>query len=202
MPRKYYSKLTKLNSLIKEELDKLMIDEIFDSKIETSYQEIDDDFNGFETKTYRFKTNSDEQYDLNFFFNSITVKTKILNGGILLNLIQTHGEGFVPTVDIGFTLTSRIVDSPDIDDELYNANTNKNESIELMGRISFLINVFVSSNRNINIFVVGKNTEEKKLLIYNKVFSNIFGNEFIATEGISTGYNEGAFYFINKSILK
>ena len=71
-----------------------------------------------------------------------------------------------------------------------------------MGRISFLINLFVDNNRNINIFVIGKNTEEKKLLIYNKVFSNIFGDKFIVIEGISTGYNEGAFYFINKSILK
>ena len=135
MIRTYYSKLPKLNSLIKEELDKLMIDEIFDRKLETAYEEINDNINGFRVKTFRFKTNSNEQYDLNFFFNWTDVEIKMSNNKKLIDIIQTQNEEFIRSVDIGFTLTSRITKDSDIDDELYNLNTNKNVVKSALSRV-------------------------------------------------------------------
>jgi len=68
MQRQYYSQNPNLIALIKEELDKFMIDEVLDSFLETDYDMIKKNIGGFSTIIFRFKTNSGEEYDLDFFF--------------------------------------------------------------------------------------------------------------------------------------
>lgn len=204
MPRRdFYSKLPKLFSLIKEEIDKFMIDEYFDKSIETNYDEFNEEINGYDVTTYRFKTNGGESYGLNFFDILVDTKIKMNDNKKLCDIIEVKScYDSIRVTDIGFTVSSRVIDNNDIDDELYAKNTGNNEQIELMARISFLINEFIKKTPNIKIYVVGKNTHETKLLIYKKIFTNIFKNDYILVEGNSTGYEEGAMYFINKSIIK
>ncbi len=209
MRPEYYSK--RLSSLIKEEFDKVIsdINEIFDTPLQTDYITIERTINGFNTKTNRFKTLSGESYDLEFIDTSVSPKIKLDNGSTLCDILNINCNYFIGSIDIGFTLTSRTLkydDNVDVDDEIendeYSTNTNKNESIEVMKRISYLVKEFINENSNINIYAIGRNTHETKLLIYKKLFENIFKEDFILTEGISTGYKEGALYFINKKILK
>ena len=131
-------------------------------------------------------------------FNGETISDLIINNLTIQN--------FIPSVDIGFTLTSRMQNDNDNNYERnsisYSQKTNKHESIELMSRISYLINEFIEIVPKIKIYVIGRNTKDFKLMIYKKMFNNLFGDKFIMVEGQSIGYEEGAMYFINKNILK
>ena len=196
----YYSK--RIESLIKEEFDKLLpsLDEIFDSETNTKYEILNKYLSGFFVTTYRFSTNSNTSYDLEFFHDVLNGRTRLDNKTEIGNHLKIK---YVETCDIGFTLTSTIINhNDDVEDDVYNQNTNKNEGIELFSRISFLIKEFIKNNPKIKIFVVGRNTHSIKLKSYRLMYSNIFKNEFTLFEGESVGYSEGALYFIKNSILK
>jgi len=196
----YYSK--RIESLIKEEFDKLLpsLDEIFDSETNTKYEILNKYLSGFFVTTYRFSTNSGTSYDLEFFHGVLNRKTRLDDKTEIDDHIKIK---YIETCDIGFTLSSVIDKHGDnIEDDIYNQNTNKNEGIELFSRISFLIKEFIKNNSKIKIFVVGRNTHSIKLKSYRLMYGNIFKNEFTLFEGESVGYSEGALYFIKNSILK
>lgn len=198
----YYSK--RIVSLIKEEIDLIFknIDEIFDTKLETKYEIINKRIPGYSLTVYRFKTNTNTQYDLEFIKTNIDLNTLLNNNIPISKILNINNAPTIRSIDIGFTLTERVENDNDVQNSEYVKNTNKHETIELMSRITYLVNKFINDNQDIYIYVVGKNTDESKLNIYRKMFSNIFNNDYKMFEGESMGYEEGAIYFINNKILK
>jgi len=193
----------RIKSLIKEELNRLIV-EVFEGELNTNYQELSQKYDTYNVITYRFETNSKTSYDLEFIFNYVLGNEKMSDGSELYtHILNMKRTDYMESIDIGFTLSDRInnfgLDS--IEANEFTKNSNKNEPIELMGRISYLIKMFINSNENINIFIVGKNTDRSKLKIYRTIFKNIFSNNFILLEGEHHGYNDGALYFIKKTIL-
>ena len=82
--------------------------------------------------------------------------------------------------------------------ELYTKEINRGETFELMGRISYLINRYIKNNPDNKVYVIGKNTKETKLNMYNNMFSNLFNHDYFKLEGDNYGYDEGSYYFIKK----
>jgi hypothetical protein len=122
-----------INRIIRE-----CINESFDSLIDTEY----DTINGGNIIIYRFKTNSDNHYDLEFI-NSIEKGTNKLSNGLTLGDYLTDDN--IITTDIAFVPSEINIEDRD-NHELYTKETNRGEQIELMGRISYLIKEFIRNN--------------------------------------------------------
>jgi hypothetical protein len=181
-----------INKIISEYLN-----EVFDSPINTDYTiEYDDN-----VEIYRFTTNSGNSYDLEFIRHIENCNNKLVGGGTLNDYIRgefrVRGGNYCLVVDLAF-VPSEINMSDRDNHELYTKETNRSEQYELMGRISFLVKEYIKNNPEINVFIIGKNTKETKLKIYNKIFDNIFSTKFNKFEGENSGYKEGSFYFIKK----
>jgi hypothetical protein len=195
----------RIKSLINEEVYKFLNDlnEMFNSDIETECEVLKKNISGVKAVVYRFKTNSGTKYDLEFIITSTPADTVLDDGTLICDILKNSDcEEIYWSIDIGFTLTERLKNKNDITDDAYVENTNKNETIELMGRITNLIKKFVESTPKINIYCVGRDTHNTKLKMYKNMYINIFTNYFKMFEGESSGYDDGAFYFIKHSILK
>lgn len=183
-----------INNIIKN-----VLGESFESEIPTEYKEIR---LGKTILGYRFITNSGNSYDLEFIFNYM-LKEQI-DDEIYENIPNYYKSehGAVLTVDLAFVPSEINIEDRD-NQEIYNRDTNRDEVFELMGRISFLVKDFIKNNRNINVFIIGKNTKEMKLSIYKKMYENIFSNNFMKMEGYNDNYpSEGSFYFIKKTLTQ
>ena len=191
----------RIKAIINEEFN-MFINEIFDKEISTEYTELHTKIDIFDATVYRFQTNSNTSYDLEFIYNYVLGRDEMGDGSKLYQHINNlKPNETYDSVDIAFTLTERVRDNNEIDDIIYGAESKKNEPIELMGRIQYLIKEFIKTNDDIKIFVIGKNTKNGKLSMYMKLFDNIFSANFFTIEGNHHGYLEGAIYFMNK-ILK
>lgn len=178
-----------INTIIRE-----CINESFDSVINTDYNII----NEGNITIYKFKTSSDNYYDLEFI-NSVEKTTNKLSNGLTLgDYLVGHN---IITTDIAFVPSEINIEDRD-NHELYTKETNRGEQIELMGRISYLVKEYIRNNPNENVFVIGKNTKQTKLNIYVNMFYNMFDDDYIKVEGENFGYDEGSFYFIGKKVLK
>lgn len=180
-----------INKVITETLN-----ESFESIIETNFKIIEEG----DITIYRFKTNSGNEYDLEFIFDTTKCDTPIEGGLYLDRLTKTQNIGGfcrIPTVDIAF-VPSEINLSDRENPELYTKETNRGEQFELMGRISYLVKQYLKNNPQQKVFIIGKNTKETKLKIYETIYNNIFSSEFIKVEGQNEGYPEGCVYFIKK----
>lgn len=167
-----------------------VLNEIFDSVIETKYNVIQE----YPYIIFRFKTNSNNSYDLEFHFATTSNETKLNNGKIIADYYKGE-SGFITIVDIGFTPTE-VENKNDFDQ--YTKNTNRNEQIELMGRLTFLIQDFIKKQNKVNVFVLGHDTNNTKLKMYNKMILNNFSNNFIIIDGKSWQFESGATYLIRK----
>jgi len=170
---------------------KVVLNESFESQIETDYEMVDEG----KIIIYRFNTNSGNSYDLEFIYSPLLVKHEKLTNGSMLGDYVTKENTIA--MDIAFVPSEINMDDRE-NHELYTKETGRDEVFELMGRISYLVKVFIKNNPNVDIFVIGKNTKDMKLKIYNKMYDNIFSNEYLRLEGVDGGYDEGCFYFIKK----
>jgi len=194
-----YSK--RIKSLIKEEFDKI-ITEVFDKEVPTEYIILKTKIDVFDAITYRFKSNSNTSYDLEFLFTYVRGREIMDDKSLLYQHIKDlKSNETLDSIDIAFTLSKRVEGGKYITHDDYTKNSELNEPIEVMGRIQFLIKEFIRNNEQIKIYVVGRNTQSGKLSIYKKLFNNIFSNQSTLIEGNHFGYLEGAMYFINKKIF-
>lgn len=202
----YFKTMKEIKLIINEEINNL--NEIFDSKQKTDYSIIKSDT--YDSITYRFKTNNNISYDLEFYKNEINTDLLLNNKFKLCNIIDIDCDYKINVIDISFTTTDRLVNNDDISHNEYYKLTNNNEIIELMARISYLINEYINKNPNIKIYCVGKdNSSDKeikgsnKLIVYQAMYDRIFSNRFEKFSGFSENYDsKEAFYFINKSLIK
>lgn len=187
-----------LYNLINEELNNYL-NELFDHPLKTDYEIINRRVEDWDVVTFRFKTNSETQYDIEFMETETFIFNELSNGKKLKDYINLNHvvDYFINTVDISFTLTDRVLNNPNITDDEYTKETNKNEQLELFNRITYLIQIYINEYVP-EIFVIGKDTKPSKLKIYKKLYQNIFSNNYIFFEGDNEGYNNGAFYIIKK----
>lgn len=165
--------------------------EIFDKKIETEFKKIDYG----EYIAYSFKTNSSHEYELEFHYSDEYCDT-VLNDNIILgDVINSKCDNYnIECFDIAFTQT--IVKDKDNPDE-FEQETNKNEHIELMGRIAFIIGNLINEYSKINLFVVG-NSRRNKNIIYETIFKNHFIDKFDLFKGESKWHNGESLFIIRK----
>lgn len=72
---------------------------------------------------------------------------------------------------IGFSLANKSIDNQDE----YEEETNKNESIELFSRIIFILNDLIQKNKINNEFCIGGSTFEKKNILYKNMLKYLVG---------------------------
>lgn len=168
------------------------LNEIFDKLIPTEFKEID--YGSY--IAYNFKTNSDSEYDLEFHTSFERCDT-ILNDSIPLSEILTEEckKGLVKCYDIAFTLT-QVEDK--VNPEEFEKETNKNEQLELMGRISYIIGLLIKKYNNIKLFVIG-GSKRNKMIIYKTLYNNHFIKEFDLYTGKSIHHDEQSFFIIKKT---
>lgn len=178
-----------INRVIKE-----CLNESFQKITPTDYEIVNDG----EIIIYRFKTDSNNSYDLEFINGFIDCNTKV-GDGVISDYVEGIKIGgnkcFILTTDIAFVPSEINIEDRD-NPELYTKETNRGEQFELMGRLSYLVKEYIKNNEMENIFVVGKDTKQIKLNIYNKLFDNLFSSDFIMVEGYNKHYDDGCFYFI------
>lgn len=167
------------------------LNEIFDKIIPTEFKEVD--YGSY--MAYNFKTNSGSEYDLEFH-PSFELCDTVLNDTITLKEILNEEckKGLIKCYDIAFTLTQ--VEDKDDPDE-FEKETNKNEHLELMGRISYIIGLLIKKYNNIKLFVIG-GSKRNKMVIYKTLYNNHFSEQFDLYTGKSTHHDDESFFIIKK----
>jgi hypothetical protein len=199
-PRPSAMRLVK--KIINEELSKMMIDEVFDKPVKTTYEKLLDVVVGYDHKhdIYRFKTDGGFSYDVEFHKIFINFKhpdfdtIHLLDGSSLPN---KHEEIVTVGIIIGFTPTE--VSSLDVPEDIegtpddpYINRTGRNEQYEVLGKIIYLVEEYIKNNPNLYIYIITKNTNRTNIKIYNQMFRNVFSNNFDVYE------SSEAYYYIKK----
>lgn len=160
--------------IINEELN-----EVLDKKIETEYTTHNKIVNGYNTTIFTFKTLSNTEYDLYFLYlDDIDIDEISVNNDLLLNKVNVENDYNIKIINIGFSLSNKHKNNSDIDLDLSNfdKNTNLHEQYELFSRISYLINIFLKNNKNIDLYIAFNNLNINRLNIYKKIYENLFSN--------------------------
>lgn len=143
--------------------------EVFDSKIQTSFKEV----NYGKYIAYEFKTSSGTSYDLEFHYSDEHGDTPLSGGKTLKEVLNTD-EDLIDCFDIAFTLS--FVKDKDNPDE-FEIDSNKHEQFELFGRIAYIIDKLSKKYKQTRLFVIGP-ARRNRLDIYKKIFENIFSKNF------------------------
>ena len=196
------SAMVLVEKIVREELSKVMLDEIFDKPVRTEYEKLSDVVvnNGLKHDAYRFKTNGGFSYDVEFYKIFINFKhpdfdtVTLLDGSTLPN---KHEEIVTVGIIIGFTPTEiSNLDVPNTvqgtSDDPYMQKTGRNEQYEVFGKIIYLVEEYVKNNPNLYIYIITKNTNRTNIKIYNLMFRNIFSNDFDVYESTD------AYYYVRK----
>jgi hypothetical protein len=203
--------ISKFNGIIFEEYNKVLF-EIFNNSQETKCEIIKDNYyGGYNFDIYRFKTSSGNSYDVDFYETYVNSEniTLMQDNDKLSNHINVQ---ILNARVVGFTRTElERTDGDDLDDEIiknndkeYNKRTERNEQYEVLEKISFIIQEFNKNNPNINCYILGKDSDEKNILAYLKIFQNIFSNDFKMFDSnyYENRFGIGAYYFIKNTELK
>lgn len=169
-----------------------MVNEIFDKLVATEYRTID--FGRY--ISFRFKTTSGNEYDLEFH-DSEELSSVILDNGLKLGDIIKTDKDIVKSLDIAFTL-SNVIDK-DNEDE-FTRETKLNEHYELMGRLAYIIKDNLENTGNYKLFIVGGDARRNRLSIYKSIFKNNFNDLFDLYYGKSK-YHDGESLFIIKKMI-
>lgn len=149
---------SKISSLLKKTLN--MNEEIFDKSITTNYEliDIDNDF-----KKIVFKSNSNTEYRLDIF--------KIEEWGSVVNHISFSLN------DERFNILPKDYQEFQEYEIEYHSLTNKNETIEILNRIHFILRDLVDKGIINNSFCIGGTKLEKKNKIYQYLLKTIVGDD-------------------------
>ena len=204
--------INELRTLVKKFVREAVVNEYFDRNIETvgNWSKISSDLD----QVY-FNTSSGNGYIIEFVYKILDSRDWVNgNNGEKIKLdgiINRDKYRNFLCVDIGYTAAENINTS---NDDVYSSNTNRNEELEVMGRITNLVTQFINKNSDIFIYIIGEpksktisNTNRKygdgelRGIIYKKMFNNTFSSKFQLYNGYSYEYEGKTMFFINKSIL-
>lgn len=156
--------IEKIRVLIQESLRGFLINEVIEP-IETDFETIigDNEF-GYKLDRYVFRTDKNNEYTVNFYYETLKDKDKL-----------------VPAIAIGFGLmdTNNTNDTlvGTLDDEFIQ-RTNYNEQFEVLGKVIYLISKFINSNPNIKNYLIYKNTWDSNLRVYKLIYNKLFKDNF------------------------
>lgn len=175
---------------IAEILHENLLKEAFNKIIPTNYKVVNySDYIAFE-----FKTDSGTQYDLEFHLEQEDTNIILNNGKSIKEILNTNVNR-IPCIELAFT-QSNVVDKDDADQ--FEAETNKNEPFELMGRITYIIKDSLKKYNKYKLFIVGASRRNKSKM-YEYMFDNHFKNEFDKYTGVTPAYKGGeSLFFIKK----
>lgn len=199
MCRPHAPRLYTLKQLIAEET-KIFVNEIFDNLIPTEYRLVkdivyDDSF----YDQYIFKTNSGEQYEVDFFKTLIELNESHKIKKYFNEKNEHINESALDCVDIGFTYFNNV--NNDFHDQgfdilgQYKKRTNKNEQYEVLGKVAFIVNEYIINHPAQEIYAIGKDTCDSNINVYNNMYNKLF-KSYTRIEDASEYYRKGAFYFI------
>lgn len=185
-----------LTKIINEEISHFIINEILKPQ-NTKYEIIKNNVsnNDYESETYRFKTNKNFSYDVEFYETICAFKFIKLTDGTTLpdkyNDIVTKGIiiGFTPTEINQKEIPNELVGTMD---DPYLNRTNRSEQYEVLSKVIFLIKEFIKNN-DFYLYINLKNTYDTNLNVYNSIYLNVFKNDFEVFEA------EDAFYYIKNN---
>jgi hypothetical protein len=198
MPRPKRTIEYHINKIINEELMKFNIIEAINSLISTKYEKILDSKSkntNYIADTYRFMSNNNNSYDVEFYEINIIFKyIKLLDGSFLPDL---YNEVATKGIILAFSPTE--IDKTKIPDDIIGTmddpsikKTNRFEQYEVLGKVAYLIQEYMNNNPQYDVYVIGKNTHKNNLTIYQYIFKNIFANNFYEFESVDN------FYYIMK----
>lgn len=187
MSRRVNKKIKKINliNLINENI----IKEVFNSKIETDFKEIS--FGAY--IAYRFKTSSNNEYDLEFHYATESPNVLLSNRKTLGQILNTNKV--VACFDIAFSLSNISNKSNSNEFEL---EINLNEINELFARISYMISIIIKRYKNTKLFIIGDDSKRNRLKIYREIFNNHFNEIFDLFYGESESHNGKSLFIIKK----
>ena len=170
-----------------KKFNKFKINEELDfNMIETKFKEIK--INSLFIKDnkdtiYRFETISGNEYDVYF---SLTDESgcKLIDN----TSIDDITNEYIPT--IFFSLTER-----GLDPNTFDVLTNNKENFEVMGKVIYIIDNFVNSNKY-NVYSIGE-VDDNKYRFYSYYLHNL--NYFKIVEGTSYSYNGKMVYYLIKN---
>ena len=188
-----------INKIVFDEHNKNIINEIIDKPIITKYEIINGNRSpesGYLFNTYRFKTINNYSYDVEFYLDIINFDMiKLINGNTLPD--YRFDERTIGII-IGFTPTEIAQKIPDDTigtlDDPYIKRTQRNEQIEVLGKVIYLVLEFIKNNSKLYVYIITKNTKKTNILTYQHLFKKIFSIDFNEFE------TNDKFYYIKKPI--
>lgn len=135
-----------------------------------------------------FKTNSGNEYVVDFF-TIVEPKTVFINGKSIIELstLVTDDKEYAYLIGLAFSLKERDRE----DAEEYESSTFENEQYEVLGRVTSVIEQFITNNPKYNILSIMGDTEKRRMDSYLYIFNNQFKDKFNSYKGNSD-------YFIKK----
>lgn len=154
---------------------------------------------------YRFKTNKGYSYDVDFFKDKI-YPDKIIIVDTNEYLSTVLNDDIISLVEIGFTPTE-VKNNTDQKDfgtinDPYIERTNRNEVIEVLGKVLFLVNEYINKNPTYKIYALGTNTHNNNINVFSMLFEQYFSDKYEKFKVREPKRNYNHYYFINFDILK
>jgi hypothetical protein len=186
MARKNKQIKNKVLEIINEEL---MINEIFNTEIETAYRII----NYSDYVVFQFKTNLGNEYDLEFHDSEESNQIQFKSGKTLADYNLSKTEK-VKCLDIAFTISS-VIDKEEPNE--FEKETNLNEYHELFARMIYICKKEIQKDKKHKLYVIGYSRRNKND-IYLKIVENNFKNLLEIEHGISQYHPNGLSLFLIK----
>lgn len=144
--------------------------------IECQYVKGNINITGNIINTFTFITNKNNSYTV-YIHNTIESNHKLESGRMLQDI---NLDNSIPT--IYFSLTNR-----GLNQSLFNKLANKNEYMEVMGKVIFIIRNFIIENDQYKVFSIGE-VDDDKMKFYEKWLKNLPINNIEI--GLSDNYND------------
>jgi hypothetical protein len=197
MSRPKPKKKISIKSIILEEIIISYINEILNKTLKTNYEKVLNiaQPNKLKCDIYKFKTNNNYYYDVDFCEKYVKFdQIQLINGDYLPN---RFGENLTKGIIIGFTPIE--IKDIDVSDKIektledpYIKRTDRFEQYEVLTKVAYLIEEYIKNNILYDIYIVEKETNPVNLKIYKQMFNKIFNNQFDEYE------SKDAFYYILK----
>lgn len=189
-----------IKKILREEIESAgLLNEAIHGKTQTDYTIRFELLHNEKVELWNFYTELGNNYDLEFFHQEESGNILLQNGLYLYQTVKEQ-KNIYNIISLGFTVGNLKPEERE-DPNIHDKETNNDELFDLIRRINYLVNEFITKNTNIKIYSIGLDTHDVKMKMYLDMFKYNYSDKFEIIEGESSYYYDNSYYFIDKQYL-